>query len=279
MGAWGANLFHDDTALDVRDTWRELFAGCATPDVASSEVLEAFEDQLDDTDDGPVILLTLAVLQHDYGCPDPKLRSRALEVIDNGEGLAVWEEQGPAVLKRRQRVYAQLRKKLESPPPPLKTVRRKRLERTSLEPGQLVSVQMESGRYRLLWVRALAKYLGALVPDCVFLDWQGETIPDRDTILGLSPCIRRDVQLNVDFFKKMASARGESEPFDDEVYEPELQAGYTRIFMIESHKRDYPSARVAVLEGAYSFDLTDHKCSPTVFRWSELDEARLDRLF
>jgi len=101
MGAWGPALFSDDTACDVRDQYRALIGDGISDDQVTSQVLESFAGELSDPDEGPVVLLALAVTQSRWGRLDPGVAARALQVIDGGAGLSRWRDQGPVLLAGR----------------------------------------------------------------------------------------------------------------------------------------------------------------------------------
>lgn len=66
MGTWGEGLFSDDTALDVRGSSQTLYKRFGEPVQATRELLGTWN--ADDPDEGPVIILALAVCQWKYGC-------------------------------------------------------------------------------------------------------------------------------------------------------------------------------------------------------------------
>jgi hypothetical protein len=119
VGTSGAGLFQDDTALDVRDQYRELLAlGRSDSEVVSViRGIPAAEDE----EESAVIALALASVQWEYGRLDDEVRDRALEVIDSGLDLRRWE--GSPLLEKRRLVLSQLRLKLLSVQPKRKTPR------------------------------------------------------------------------------------------------------------------------------------------------------------
>ncbi|OUC97771.1 hypothetical protein CA984_09605 [Streptosporangium minutum] len=94
MSAWGVALFSDDTACDVRDAYRELIEDGVEDEEAVRRVLDGFGDALVDPDEGPVVWLALAWTQSKVGRLDATVRDRALGVIERGEGLERWQEEG-----------------------------------------------------------------------------------------------------------------------------------------------------------------------------------------
>jgi hypothetical protein len=124
MGTAGGALFDDDTACDVRDHFVHSLATAGDAAEATRSLLAAFAVAIEDVDDGPVFWLALAATQWKYGCLVPDVRSRAIDVIDNGADLSRW--QGSADRKRRQVVLRELREKLLSPQPRPRGLRRRK---------------------------------------------------------------------------------------------------------------------------------------------------------
>jgi len=55
MGSWGEKLFADDNTIDVRDAWVEHYKLTASARGATVHVLNEFKEELQDSDDGPVV--------------------------------------------------------------------------------------------------------------------------------------------------------------------------------------------------------------------------------
>lgn len=60
MGAWGTGIFSNDTAADVRETYRELLGEGREGAEATRALLEEYSDELDDFDTAPDLWLGLA---------------------------------------------------------------------------------------------------------------------------------------------------------------------------------------------------------------------------
>ncbi|WP_127783698.1 DUF4259 domain-containing protein [Rhodococcus sp. X156] len=122
MGAWGTEIFSDDTAADVRGDYRELLEDEVPDEEATRRVVAEY--QYLDQDQAHVLWLALAAAQHQVGRLDEEVRRRALDVIDSGEGLQLWEEAGSTELAGRKAALAALREQLTGPQPARKTLRR-----------------------------------------------------------------------------------------------------------------------------------------------------------
>ncbi len=112
MGAWGAGIFEDDLALDVRASFEDALEAGRSVGEATEQVLESFRESLQDPDEGPVIYLALAASQLEQGELEPAVRDRAVEIIERGEGLERWEEAGQEALSERRRELQRLRARL-----------------------------------------------------------------------------------------------------------------------------------------------------------------------
>jgi len=114
MGTFGAGLFHEDTASDVRDDFLNLLREGHSAEEASKALLCAWSLSIDDTDDGPVFWLALAATQCEYGCLQTEVLHHALAVIDRDSDQGRWSGK---LLEKRRRVLAELRTKLLGPQP------------------------------------------------------------------------------------------------------------------------------------------------------------------
>ncbi|WP_214318491.1 hypothetical protein [Nonomuraea sediminis] len=145
MSAWGPALFSDDAACDVRDAYRELIEDGIDDAEATRRVLADLADMLDDPEDGPVVRLALAWTQSKLGRLDPQIRDRALRVIDEGEGLELWAEQGDKLLTRRRAALKKVRDQLTGPQPDRKRLRPPWRHVTDLEVGDVLTYRTSSG--------------------------------------------------------------------------------------------------------------------------------------
>ncbi len=125
MGAWGAGLFQDDDAADLRDEWLDEYKRTGSAAEASAAVRKAFKSGFKDSDEGPVLTLALATMLWRHGVLDAKTRAEALAVIDKEKGLDRWRDEGERVLRGRLKVYAKIRAGLLEKQPPVKTYKKK----------------------------------------------------------------------------------------------------------------------------------------------------------
>lgn len=121
MGTWGAGLFEDDTACDVRDEYEDLIAEGLTSEAATAKLEASFEPASDPYDLEPTFWLALAAAQWRVGRLTERARARALDVLDTGRGLEGFDAT-PALAARRRRHLDKLRGQLLGPPRPVRRV-------------------------------------------------------------------------------------------------------------------------------------------------------------
>src|SRR5262249_16151414 len=128
MGTWGAGLYEDDAACDVRDIYRDAIAQGHSGRMATDKVLKVFEGGNYDVVEGAIMWLALADTQWRCGRLEDRVKNRALKVIANGAATKKWTENldpGSARLARtREAMVAKLREKLLSPQPKEKKIRK-----------------------------------------------------------------------------------------------------------------------------------------------------------
>lgn len=138
-GTWDTSLYGGDLPLDIKDEYYEQLYEGHTPEEAAALVWK--ELQLGE-EDLPVFRLILADIQWKLGQITEDTLRNALEVLDSGAAMAEWEEFDESDRRSRQRVLDRLRKKLESPQGPLKTVKRPKPKKFKYKVGDVISVRL-----------------------------------------------------------------------------------------------------------------------------------------
>jgi hypothetical protein len=187
MSASGTGVFDDDVACDTRSLYRACLKDGKSTCEATQTVLRDLKLALADAEDGPVIWLALAAIQCQYGCLEPRVKTKALAVIESGSDLEHWRATGnPNLVRSRLAVLARLRAKLEAPPAaraklPEKPLRRRvsfREEKSTWPQGEVVGYRLHSGQYTLLHV---CHYSGSermgWAPMFAVLNWRGKRLP------------------------------------------------------------------------------------------------------
>lgn len=185
MGAWGPGIFSDDTASDIRGDYRELVEGQVPDDEATSRVIASYSRL--DPDEEHILWLALASSQSSLGRLDAEVKSRALEIIDAGRGLELWEQAGPKELAKRKAALAKLRDQLTGPQPDRRVLRRPWRHETDLRPGDVLSFTGGNGAMALLRVLRVDDQRVGAAPIVELLDWTGRSLPAGWRLRGLKP--------------------------------------------------------------------------------------------
>ncbi|MDF2822200.1 MAG: hypothetical protein K0R15_2648 [Clostridiales bacterium] len=112
MGTWNTGIFDDDLAMDIKAEFEEAIEEGLSAKEATAMILEAYEDELEDEDEGPIIYLALAVLQMEKGIIEKSIKNKALYIIESGQGLDRWKEAGKDGYEKRLMVLNELKDKI-----------------------------------------------------------------------------------------------------------------------------------------------------------------------
>jgi hypothetical protein len=174
MGAWGTGIFSDDNAADLRDDYRKLIGDGLTGPQATDRLIAQWAPARD-PDLKPVFWLALALTQWSCGRLEARVQEEALRVIADGSATRAWAG-GPHERKRRA-VLESAKRKLESPQPAERKIKKQVLATCDWERGDLIGYRLTTGDYVLL--RMLDQHVdqGGAYPECELLDWRGAEIP------------------------------------------------------------------------------------------------------
>ena len=206
MGTWDTSLYGGDLPLDIKAEYYEQLCEGHTPEEAVALVWK--ELQLSE-EDLPVFRLILADIQWKLGQMTEDTLRNALEVLDSGAAMAEWEGADESDRRSRERVLDRLRKKLESPQGPLKTVKRPKPKKFKYKIGDVISVQLvpelvkgkpeiEIYCNKYFMVQAIGYTNNPTscgryptfeqCGDLVVLDWKGDAMPDMEAF-GAAPML------------------------------------------------------------------------------------------
>jgi hypothetical protein len=150
MGTWGAGLYQDDTACDIRDEYRSYIARGIDEPEATTRIFRkygyAFPASSPIKDHAEVVIwLVLADTQYRIGRRNETVKQTALHLIDSGHAIECllplldsYEESGALNKKdkqfvdRRKKALARLQEKLLASPPSPKILTRRRY---AMDPG------------------------------------------------------------------------------------------------------------------------------------------------
>jgi hypothetical protein len=139
MGAWGTAIFSDDTALDIRNEWRNAILDGLSPEEATARLVRSFDDHLGEDEDSETSSgwrsPQLSSRRGAYSWTCAIVRDRALQIIEGGGDVGRWREDADEVTARqRARVLERLASKLRGPQPKSKRIRRPRSLSIPFEP-------------------------------------------------------------------------------------------------------------------------------------------------
>jgi len=192
LGVWGADLFSDDLACDIRGHYRQLLEDGVEDSAATRLILEKFERYLEEPDG--VALIAFAVTQSKLGRLEPDIRDRALAIIDAGADLAVWERENPRLLSKRRAVLGKARAQLTGPQPARRRLRPPKRVLSGLAAGDVLALALPRRLVLLRVVRVRRHRLGE-TPVLEELDFDGTEVPARDALERLGPKVNDPVTL------------------------------------------------------------------------------------
>ena len=206
MGTWDTSLYGGDLPLDIKAEYYEQLYEGHTPEEAVALVWKELELSEEDL---PVFRLILADVQWKLGQMTEDTLRNALKVLDSGAAMAEWEGASESDRRSRERVLDRLRKKLESPQGPLKTVKRPKPKKFKYKIGDVISVQLvpelvkgkpeiEIYCNKYFMVQAIGYTNNPTscgryptfeqCGDLVVLDWKGDAMPDMEAF-GAAPML------------------------------------------------------------------------------------------
>lgn len=112
MGTWNAGIFDDDIALDIKAEFDDALAEGMTVKEATKQILESFEDVLEDDEESPIVYLALAALQLEKGEIQKNIKKKALQIIESEQGMERWEEAGAELFVQRKVILNELKRNL-----------------------------------------------------------------------------------------------------------------------------------------------------------------------
>lgn len=159
MGMWGFELYQNDTSLDVKDKFEELYNAGKTVQCITDELIEDYGSVMGDIDEEPLFWLALADTQWNFGVLIPLVKDKALYWIDKGSGVFNCQTIDMSAKIKRKKALDELQVKLLSPQPPVKKPVKKRIYKCQWKIGDVFAYQLESdlakerglyGRYFLI---------------------------------------------------------------------------------------------------------------------------------
>ena len=184
MGTWGPAIFSDDLTSDVRDEFQKHILNGLTPEESTKLIIKAYQDAIEDPEEGPTFWIGLSAIQWKFGRLLPEVRDKALEIISQGGDLFRWEGSG-VDLEKRRKVLEKLKHQLESTPPPPRKLKAPYLDSTDWPIGSVLAYRQPDEKFCLIRVIGHHKSTCGVSPVVDLFAWRGTEIPNMEVIKKL----------------------------------------------------------------------------------------------
>lgn len=180
MGTWDVGILDNDTALDVREEFRELVADGLDPETAVERLVESYQVEPDLSDvtgdvDAVQFWTALAATQVQCGRLSERVKQAVLEIAGSGADGPHWHELPAADQRRRAKAIQKLVAKVTGPQRKPTRIRLPWREQTNLSPGDCLAYQLRSGRWIALRVVAIEE--GSPMFDVLEGEWDAAPGP------------------------------------------------------------------------------------------------------
>ncbi len=195
MGAWGTNLYSNDSACDIRGDYVDELKRGKTNEEATQELINKNHDIMGDAEEEPLFWFALADTQWNYGRLLPEVKEKALYFLSQDKELQRWQASGQRQLLAWRKTLNALKEKLEEPQPDVKKVSKYRLYQCKWQLGDVFAYRFSSiysnekgfkGKYTIF--RKISEdtwWPGHIVPVVQVYKWISNDIPSIDKLSGL----------------------------------------------------------------------------------------------
>lgn len=196
MGAWGTNLYSNDSACDIRGDYVDELKRGKTNEEATQELINKNHDIMGDAEEEPLFWFALADTQWNYGRLLPEVKEKALYFLSQDKELQRWQASGQRQLIAWRKTLNALKEKLESPQPDVKKVSKYRLYQCKWQLGDVFAYRFSSiysnekgfeGKYTVF--RKISEdtwWPGHIVPVVQVYKWISNDIPSIDKLSSLN---------------------------------------------------------------------------------------------
>ena len=194
MGTWGTSLYASDSTNDIRGDYLDKLRRGKTNEEATQELIDA-NTNTGNAEEESLFWFALADTQWDYGRLLPNVKEKALFCLSQDKEWERWKESGQKKLSAWKKTLETLRRKLESPQPPIKKVSVYRLYRCKWNLGDVFAYRFTShysnekgfeGKYVIF--RKVSEdtwWPGHIIPVVQVYKWLGDDIPSIDRLMDL----------------------------------------------------------------------------------------------
>lgn len=146
MGAWSVSITGNDTAADLKSEYQAAFfyydIETALSKIDAYVRAEGFDES--DEEEWCNYYYSLADFMWRKGILTNSVRDTAIQMIDDGFGLALWAESGEKILIRRKKALSEFKAKLLSPQGAKKKIRVNLHLSSVFETGDIVAFQLKT---------------------------------------------------------------------------------------------------------------------------------------
>ncbi len=140
MGVWNESITGNDLAQDMKYEYRAAFS-CNDVETALEKLDAYARREFGGADEEWCdYVYSLADFMWKHGILTEEIRDRAIDLIDGGFSLELWQEAG--ILRKRRKVLTRFRETLLSPQPPKKNITVKLYTKPIFEIGDVVAIQL-----------------------------------------------------------------------------------------------------------------------------------------
>ena len=189
MGTWGFELHQNDTSLDVKDEFEELYNAGKTAADITDKLINDYKSITGNIDEEPIFWFALADTQWNLGVLLPVVKEKALYWICKVNDMFNCQAINMPEKAKIKKTLDGLRAKLLSPQPPIKKAVKKRIYRCQWSFGDVFAYQLESdlakekglyGRYFLIQkIDESVWYPGHIVPIVYVKITRGTKLPSN----------------------------------------------------------------------------------------------------
>lgn len=238
MGAWGFGIRQDDFVCDVIGFFEDLLKTGKTVAESSAATISRFGAVITDADDEPDFWIALAEAQWTYGALEPRVLERVKKDFESSRSLRRWQDDPPA-LERRRSVLENFIRKIAATNPRPKRPPKVIVRGPKFHPGDCLSIQLKEGRC----AAAIVLAADHSIPECgmnlvALLDYYSAEKPTMEVFrnrqwLTLASTGKRHVAWFQPIGFRGAKGRleviGQIEILDSDPKDSNVYCGWTRI--------------------------------------------------
>ena len=146
MGTWNTSVTGNDTAKDLYIEYTAAFYKFdveeALKRIDSYIRTEMFDES--DEEEWCNYIYSLADFMWKKGILTDSIRNKAIEMIDSGFGLELWQEAGQKTFDSRKKKLTEFKEKLLSPQPPKKKIKPNVHTERIFDDGDIIAVQLQT---------------------------------------------------------------------------------------------------------------------------------------